>query len=215
MKISLQWEKPTLLISGLLLTAGSLTNSTTAVASPFIENSSSYQVAQATTNLCRRVNVREGLIVREQPRAASRQRGSVGYNTQVTLVQGYKEISEPNGRLWVEIVSPVRGYVSTGFANNKTNLIMCSSAATPSPSTGSTASLCRQVDPRKAPQGLLIRADASRRSAVRGGIAANARVTLVSNYKLIPDKNGEARNWIEITAPVAGYVSANSLVMCR
>ncbi len=215
MKTSFQWAKPTALISGLVLSAGSLTAPATAVESLSVENGSSYHVAQATTDLCRRVNVREGLVVREQASAGSRLLNSVPYNTQVTLVQGYKEIAEPNGRIWVEIASPVRGYVSTGFPNNKTNLIMCSGAATPSPSTGSTASLCRQVDVRKAPQGLLVRADASSTSASRGGIAANARVTLVSDYKLVPDKNGQARNWVEITAPVAGYVSATSLMMCR
>lgn len=215
MKTAFQWGKPTALISVLLLGAGSLTAPASAIESLSVEDGSSYQVAQATTDLCRRVNVREGLVVREQANAGSRLIDGVAYNAQLTLVQDYREIAEPNGRVWVEIASPVRGYVSTGFSNSKNNLVMCSGAAAPSPSTGSTASLCRQVDPRKAPQGLLVRADASSMSASRGGIAANTRVTLVSGYKLIPDKNGQARNWVEITAPIAGYVSATSLVMCR
>lgn len=214
-------------MSVLLLSAGSLTAPASAIESLSVENGSSYQVAQATTDLCRRVNVKEGLIVREQASAGSRLLDSVAYNGQVALVQGYKEIAGTDNRVWVEIASPVRGYVSIGFANNKTNLGMCPGAAStnPSPSansggtantaTGSTANLCREVDARKAPQGLLVRADASSTSASRGGIAANARLTLVSGYKLVPDKNGQARNWVEITAPIAGYVSATSLVMCR
>lgn len=215
MKTAFQWGKPTALISVLLLGAGSLPAPASAIESLSVENESSYQVAQATTDLCRRVNVKEGLIVREQASAGSRLLDSVAYNGQVALVQGYKEIAGTDNRVWVEISSPVRGYVSIGFANNKTNLGMCPGAATPNPSPGSTASLCRQVDARKAPQGLLVRADASSTSASRGGIAANARVTLVSGYKLVPDKNGQARNWVEITAPIAGYVSATSLVVCR
>jgi hypothetical protein len=39
-------------------------------------------------------------------------------------------------------------------------------------------------------------------------------VTLVPDYELIPDKNDEPRNWVEITEPVDGYLSANSLIMC-
>ncbi|NJK68204.1 MAG: hypothetical protein HC941_18210 [Microcoleus sp. SU_5_3] len=66
-----------------------------------------------------------------------------------------------------------------------------------------------------APKGLAIRADASKTSAVKGGVPANGKVTLVPNFQLIKDKNGEDRNWVEISEPVPGFISAGNLIMCK
>ncbi|NJM62027.1 MAG: SH3 domain-containing protein, partial [Oscillatoriales cyanobacterium RU_3_3] len=87
-------------------------------------------------------------------------------------------------------------------------------APAPAPAPG-PVSLCRQVEPRVAPKGLVVRADASKTSAVRGGIPANGQVTLVPNYQLVKDKNGEDRNWVEISGPVAGFIAAGNLIMCK
>lgn len=231
MKTVAHWGKPVALLSVLLLGVGSLNAPASAVSKTAPSNltqdadPSSLQLAQATQNLCRRVNVRQGLAVRERPDPNARQTGGVGFNTQVTLAEGARSIPGPDGRLWVEITAPVRGYASSGYPNSQNNLVSCSGPVGSNPPTNppanppanppSTASLCRQVEGRVAPQGLAIRADASRTSAYRGGVPAGGRLTLVQGYRLIPDKTGERRNWVQVTSPVAGYVSASSLIMCR
>ncbi|MEK0181858.1 SH3 domain-containing protein, partial [Microcoleus anatoxicus PTRS3] len=89
-----------------------------------------------------------------------------------------------------------------------------SPAPAPAPAPG-PVSLCRQVEPRVAPNGLIIRAEASKTSAIKGSVAANGKVTLVPNYQSVKDKNGENRNWVEISAPAAGFISAGNLIMCK
>jgi len=37
----------------------------------------------------------------------------------------------------------------------------------------------------------------------------------MQNYRLIPDPNGEKRDWVGISEPEEGYISANTLIMCR
>jgi hypothetical protein len=32
---------------------------------------------------------------------------------------------------------------------------------------------------------------------------------------LVKDKSGENRNWVEISGPVAGFISAGNLIMCK
>jgi len=90
-----------------------------------------------------------------------------------------------------------------------------------SPTSESTSetdeSLCREIDKKKAPQGLAVRADASRRSEYRGKVPVDGQLTLVENYRLIPDKNGERRKWAKISSPLdssplEGFVSAGNLV---
>lgn len=179
------------------------------------------QIAQA--NLCRRVRVPEGLIIRERPDPSSRFLGSVGYNGTVTLIENYQAIKGPDNRNWLQISGPIAGYVSNGFTAQQSNLVYCTGTVgtrppttTPTPTTPppTTTNLCRRVDPLRAPQGLAIRSDASGIAPYIGGVAPNERVTLVTNYSLIRDKSGAARNFVQITAPVAGYVSAASLVYC-
>ncbi|HEY9301380.1 MAG TPA: SH3 domain-containing protein, partial [Phormidium sp.] len=114
MKTVAHWGKPVALLSVLLLGVGSLNAPASAVSKTAPSNltqdadPSSLQLAQATQNLCRRVNVRQGLAVRERPDPNARQTGGVGFNTQVTLAEGARSIPGPDGRLWVEITSPVR-----------------------------------------------------------------------------------------------------------
>jgi hypothetical protein len=182
-------------------------------------------IAQAMPNLCRKITAKQGVVVREKPSLASRQIGIVVFNSQVTLLETANALQDSEGRIWVEISSPVKGYISNGFANSESNLGVCAVTPTiiplnPSPINGNNSGnnnpkLCRQVEPRVAPGGLAVRAEPSAASVYRGGVPAMGKVTLVPNYKLILDKSGQNRNWVEITSPFPGFVSAQSLIMCH
>lgn len=172
--------------------------------------------AQATQSFCRRTLAPSGLIIRQGPNPTSAQVGFVPFNEQVTLVQGFQGIQGPDGRQWVEIAAPMRGYVSNGYGNTS-NLVYCIEqvGTTPVVSTGPTpVNLCREVNSDRAPRGLAIRENPSRLSAYKGGVDAAARVTLVENYQLVRDINGEPRDWVQITFPINGYISADSLTLC-
>lgn len=223
MKTKSQWSQGMALLSSAVVAAGSLSLPAFAGVENSAANNNDGSVEIAQASLCRRVNVKQGLAVRAAANPNSAVVGGVELNRQVTLVQGFKNISGPDGRVWVEISGPVRGFVSAGYPNSLNNLVNCdgTSASNPTPAqpaaqpTATAANLCRQVDRRAAPQGLLIRADATPTSALRGSVPTAGKVTLVSGYKLVRDKSGATRNWVEISAPVAGFVSANSLIMCR
>ncbi|MEB3343792.1 hypothetical protein [Okeania sp.] len=75
-------------------------------------------------------------------------------------------------------------------------------------------SLCREIDSKKAPRGLAVREDATRLSKYKGKVPVNSQLTLVENYQLIPDQNGERRKWVKISYPLQGFVSAGNLVEC-
>ncbi|MGK7922266.1 MAG: hypothetical protein AB4080_19900 [Trichodesmium sp.] len=209
------------------------------------------QVPEQTASLCRLVNDKQGLTVHKRPTPNSPTVGTVDTNQKVTLIEGYRNIRGPAGRTWVEITSPIGGFLSRGFPGNETNLIECVEVAeenlgeTPeekpttssgenapvdnlptetSPTAESTSetdenvtdeSLCREIDSKKAPRGLAVRADASRSSEYRGKVPASDRLMLVENYRFIPDKNGEKRKWVKISFPLSGFVSAGNLVECE
>ena len=172
--------------------------------------------AQAAQSFCRRTLAPSGLIIRQGPNPTSPQVGFVPFNEQVTLVQGFQGIQGPQGRRWVEIAAPMQGYVSNG-SGNTSNLGYCIEqvGATPVVSTGATpVNLCREVNSDRAPRGLAIRENPSRLSTYKGGVDAAARVTLVENFQLVRDINGEPRDWVQITFPINGYISADSLAPC-
>ncbi|NEQ40272.1 MAG: SH3 domain-containing protein [Okeania sp. SIO3I5] len=191
------------------------------------------QIFEETASLCRQVNEAGGLTVNKRPTPNSPPVGTLDFNQKVTLIEGYRNIRGPGGRTWVEITSPISGFVSKGFPGNETNLIECSEVTessgqnTPidnlptqiSPTSESASeideSLCREIDSRKAPRGLAVRADASRRSKYRGKVPVDGQLILVENYRFIPDKNGEKRKWVEISFPLRGFVSAGNLVECE
>ncbi len=206
------------------------------------------QIFEESASLCRLVNDKQGLIVHKRPTPNSPKVSTLDPNQQVTLIEGYRNIRGPAGRTWVEITSPISGFVSRGFPGNETNLIECSEVAeessgevssqeeTPAESSSQNApidnfptqtsptsesasetdeSLCREIDSRKAPRGLAVRADATRRSEYRGKVPVDGQLTLVENYRLIPDKNGEKRKWVKISSPLGGFVSAGNLVECK
>ncbi|MGD1809484.1 hypothetical protein ACP6PL_29185 [Dapis sp. BLCC M126] len=200
------------------------------------------QIFEETASLCRQVNDETGLTVNKRPTPNSPKVGTVDFNQQVKLIEGYRNIRGPAGRTWVEISSPISGFVSRGFPGNETNLIECSEVAenssgeTPtesstentsinnlptqtSPTSESASeideSLCREIDSKKAPRGLAVRSDASRRSEYRGKVPVDGQLILVENYRLIPDKNGEKRKWVKISYPLRGFVSAGNLIECE
>lgn len=170
--------------------------------------------AQTTSDLCRQVYEKQGLIVRQRPTPNSPRVGGVAYNAEVTLIRNYQGIRGPGGRTWIEITFPMRGFISNGYPGGLSNLVMCSAKVAPKPPI-SPASLCRRVDLRAAPQGLAVRAKPSKFASRVGGVASGREVYLVEDYRLIPDPNNDPRNWVEIAEPVSGFISANSLIMCR
>ncbi|WP_199246624.1 SH3 domain-containing protein [[Phormidium] sp. ETS-05] len=179
-----------------------------------------FEVAQDMGSLCRRVRTPEGLIVRDRPDPNSPQIGSLPPNAQVTLSPDWRGITGPDGRIWVEISSPMRGFITNGFPTVASNLELCSEPVTqptptPTPTPAPNTNLCRQVDRVAAPEGIAVRADASTRADRVGGVGPGERVTLVPNYRAVRDKNGEDRNWVEITSPVRGFVSASNLIQCQ
>ncbi len=172
------------------------------------------QVAQNQRSLCRRVIEQQGLAVHSRPTPTSPVVGGVGFNTEVTLAENNRGTRGPDGRTWVEITAPQKGYISNGFPDSKGNLEDCSDRVeTPPPNNN--RNLCRQIDLRAAPRGVVVRAKPSRFSERVGGVPTGARVRLVQNFKLVPDTNGEKRDWVEITEPEAGFISANTLIMCQ
>jgi len=175
-------------------------------------------LAQSSTNLCRQVNVERGLAVRARPDANSAQIGGLDPNQQVILASASNKITGADDRLWVEIVSPINGYVALGYPNNEINLINCGEIIGNQPESYQSeiamVNLCRQVGGNVAPEGLGIYADASKLSPYRGGLPPGGRVMLVPNYQPIADRNGEPNNWVQIIQPIAGFIQANSLMMC-
>jgi hypothetical protein len=106
---------------------------------------------------------------------------------------------------FIGISSPVSGYLQTA------NLKPCT--GTTPPPTGST---CRRV---VQPLGLAIRRDASSDSASVGGVGNQERVELTTVPATVK-KGPEGRNWVQISKPVAGWVSngfpggSSNLVLC-
>ncbi|HBW56532.1 MAG TPA: SH3 domain-containing protein [Oscillatoriales bacterium UBA8482] len=174
------------------------------------------QIAQSRSSLCRVIGEQQGLAVHSRPTPTSPVVGGVGFKTEVTLANNSGGTRGPDGRTWVEISAPIKGYISNGFPDRSGNLQDCSGQVEqPKPPTQTPLSLCRQVDLAAAPRGVVVREKPSRLSDRVGGVASGARVRLMQNYKLIPDPNGEKRDWVGISEPVEGYISANTLIMCR
>ena len=177
-------------------------------------SSETAQISQKSASLCRQVNKAAGLTVQKRPTPNSPKVGTVDSNQEVTLIEGYRNIRGPAGRTWVEIIYPISGFVSRGFPGNETNLIECLEVVSGS-GKETYDSLCREIDPKKAPRGLAVRADASRNSKYRGKVPVNSQLTLIENYRFIRDKNGEKRMWVKISSPLRGFVSAGNLVECK
>ncbi|MGB3240670.1 MAG: hypothetical protein WBB29_20450 [Geitlerinemataceae cyanobacterium] len=77
-------------------------------------------------DLCRRVTQPKGLAVRLSPDPTSAAVGGVGYNETVQLDENLVSYQGPDGRVWIPIVSPISGYISSGYGSAGSNLGGCS-----------------------------------------------------------------------------------------
>ena len=96
---------------------------------------------------------------------------------------------------WVQISSPVQGYVSANF------LSLCTEPAPPSQTTTTTDN-CRRVVRL---DGSRVRQTPSTNSPIRGRLNRGQRVTIV---------NRGANGWVPVSAPINGYVFAETLGIC-
>ncbi len=181
-----------------------------AIANPLVPEE---QLTQTPSRLCRRVFEPRGLVVHVRPTPNSPTVGGVPYRSQVTITPDSKGIRGPGGRTWVKITKPLSGFVSNGYPEGRSNLISCS-ATIPDQPINPTSNLCRRLNPLATPDGLVIRARPTRFSPKRGGVAVKQELYLVEGYERIPDWEGEPRNWVEIVAPVPGFVSGDALIPC-
>lgn len=152
----------------------------------------------AQANTCRRVtpNIR-GLNVRQSPALTANVIGVVPGGSTITL-----ENTGQNG--WVPITEPFDGYVSAGY------LVYCNSAATDpgidtpvaaAPATGASG-VCREVIVRS---GLNVRTEPTVYSARVGALPTGTNVTV---------SGAEVNDWLPISEPIDGYVSARFLGDC-
>jgi hypothetical protein len=76
---------------------------------------------------CRQVlNPPEGLVIRREPNTSSAVVGGVAQGARVTLTANPPtRRTDSVGRIWIEVESPNRGWVSNGFPNNPSNLVFC------------------------------------------------------------------------------------------
>ncbi len=100
--------------------------SPTESASPTYTTSPTAEVSGAEER-CRRVQapLKEGLAIRSQPTTNSAWIGGVGNEETVTLTTNPATIVTVDGRNWVAIESPARGWVTNGKVGDKGNLILC------------------------------------------------------------------------------------------
>lgn len=74
---------------------------------------------------CRRVIEEEGLVVRRSPSTDASVIGGVGFNDNVFITLPVTPIPGDDGRDWIEIASPFRGYISNGYGDGVSNLGAC------------------------------------------------------------------------------------------
>ncbi|MBP0001358.1 MAG: SH3 domain-containing protein [Cyanobacteria bacterium SID2] len=78
-----------------------------------------------TGTACRRVLVEEGLVVRSAPTENSTRIGGIAFNQEILVAAPIEQIFGSDGRNWVEMVAPIRGYVSSGYPEGGANLGSC------------------------------------------------------------------------------------------
>ncbi|MGI0489077.1 hypothetical protein ACN4EK_27010 [Pantanalinema rosaneae CENA516] len=126
-------------------------------------------------------------------------------NTRVTL-------SDNGANGLIGISSPMNGFVPAS------NLKGCGgSSGTGTTPPVATGSRCRQV--AFPPEGLVIRRSPTMNSARAGGVGFGERVQLTADPATV-NRGADGRNWVEISQPVAGWVSNGypgraNLTTCR
>lgn len=147
----------------------------------------SLQLAQASLiGQCRAV--KQPLPVFKTANPTSEALRLLAADERVTLASNSVDI---NG--FISISEPIVGFV------NAINLKPCNSSTVPP----SNQSLCRQIV--RPPQGLVIRRAPSITATEVGGIPYLGLVTLTANPATL--KRADDRDWVEISAPVRGWVS--------
>lgn len=145
-----------------------------------------------TGNTCRRVITSEGVLIRSEPNRNATQVGFASFNQQVTLTADPPQTSrDSEGRTWVAIAGPARGWLSNGFAG-ASNLGQCST--TPPPPVGSTCTV-------RAANGLITRTSPTG-AVAPPGLAFGQTVRTTGQRQVIGD-----RVWIQISAPYSAWVS--------
>ncbi|MBE9117315.1 hypothetical protein IQ249_15560 [Lusitaniella coriacea LEGE 07157] len=143
-----------------------------------------------TKNLCRKLNV--AMNIRATPRLNGRYLTTLAAGRQVTLKTDTETMAD--GRYWVEITSPVQGWLSSRPATGNSNIGNCTSS--PNPPAPSPKS-CKVAYP------LGLRVWNSPTGNPISGVAFNQTVSTTGQRRTIGN-----RVWLEITSPVKGWVSS-------
>lgn len=172
----------------------------------FLASCPPYVDGGGNKNLCRKVErPPEGLLVRREPNSSSEPVGGVAQGAQVTLTTNPPTArKDAAGRTWIEISAPRSGWVSNGLPGNPTNLVYCSGSTPPPPPPPPPANRCRRVI--RPPEGLTIKKAPSVNAATVGSVGLYQRVTLTTIPPTV-NKEPEGRTWVQIEAPVPGWVS--------
>lgn len=134
---------------------------------------------------CRRVNTNNSpLNVRSSPNG--RVIGTLAKGTTIQI----QTLGD-----WVQVVSPVQGYVSANY------LALCTQPIPPS-ETNTVTDNCRRV---VSFQGTSVRTEPSVNGSVAGRLIRGQRVTII---------NRGANGWVPLSAPINGYITANTLGLC-
>ena len=155
---------------------------------------------------CRRVVVPEGLNIRAQPSLTAAIIGGVSNQQTINLSSIPPKVTSVAGLNWLEITlsNGTTGYIANGAPGTGGNVILCGTIATNPPATNPpTGGTCRLVRvPTDFGSGLAIRS-APEGSTITG-VSNGQTVTLV-NPPVTRLVGG--RQWLQISAPTAGWVS--------
>ncbi|NJL91230.1 MAG: SH3 domain-containing protein [Coleofasciculaceae cyanobacterium SM2_1_6] len=162
-------------------------------------------LAQAAPDRCRRSVVPEGLNIRAQPSLTAAVIGLVGYLQTVNLSTLPATVNTVGGINWVQITlsNGATGWIANGAPGTGGNVLPCTTVVNPPTTTPpvTPGGTCRLV---RSPigGGLAIRATPG--GNLVGGVANGQTVTL-ANPPVTRVEGG--RQWLQITAPVSGWVS--------
>jgi hypothetical protein len=214
MKKMSRWGKPIALFTLGLSVVGSLNFPTPAISSTTantiqqseqtsVQPGGNLQLAQALVGQCRAAKSR--IFVYTQR--------SLSSQTIRTLAAGEQVILADNGSAgWIAISAPVTGYVQakdlttcSGVNPTPRPTPSPSPSPSPTPSPTPTTSRCRVITYRGA-EGMAVRTAPGKNGTRVGGVNFGNRVTLRTSPPTFTFDN-ERRAWVEITAPVAGWIS--------
>jgi hypothetical protein len=71
--------------------------------------------SDSTSNICRRVTVPQGLVIRQNPNPSASRVDSVFEGNTVKLAVPKQSQIDSQGRTWIQITEPMAGWVSSGF----------------------------------------------------------------------------------------------------